>query len=434
MKPFRFVHTADLHLDSPFRGLSLPERLRDVVRDASVRVLDRIVRTAIKEQADFVLVCGDVYDAAERSLRAQLQFLKAAEALADHGIGLFVICGNHDPEAGVRGEWRWPDNTRVFTSGEPQRATALRRDGTPAADVYGVSFRESRETANLARRFRPAAGPTDLYRIAMLHCNVDGQEGHDDYAPCRKTELVSAGFDYWALGHIHSRAVLHERPWIVYPGNPQGRHAKETGPKGVYVVTVDGGEADLRFEATDEVRWLSRDVVLDERATAQDAHERLRTALALCEAEAEGRSAIVRLHVTAGGGLARDLGREETANELLQELREERERIWERDPDGRFVWPERLVLRPSPDSLRRKEALLAEDSFLGDLVRLARDLADDEARRAQFEREALADMLGAPRFGRLLGGVPAAERRAWLEEAGELALQLLTEGDGRVEH
>lgn len=434
MKPFRFVHTADLHLDSPFRGyLSLPDRLRDIVRDASVRVLERIVRTAIAEQADFVLVCGDVYDVAERSLRAQLQFLKAAETLAEHGIGLFVICGNHDPEAGVRAEWRWPDNTHVFSSGEPQRVTAFRRDGTPAADVYGVSFRESRETANLARRFRPASDP-DFYRIAMLHCNVDGQEGHDDYAPCRKTELLSAGFDYWALGHIHTRAVLHERPWIVYPGNPQGRHAKESGPKGVYVVTVDGGETDLRFAATDEVRWLSRDVVLDEHATVQDAHERLRTALALCEAEAEGRSAIVRLHVTAGGSVARELGREETVNELLQELREERERRWERDPDGRFVWPEQLVLRLSPAAVRHKEALLGEDSFYGDLVRLARDLAEDEERWAQFEREALSDMLGAPRYGRLLARIPPEERRSWLEEAEEMALQMLMEGDGRLEH
>ena len=260
---FRFIHAADLHVDSPFRGLTeVPSHMREALQGATFQAVSNLVDTAIAEKVDFVVIAGDLFDSADRSLRAQLALQREWQRLHANGMQLFVIHGNHDPLSGQQAALRWPDSVHFFGAAGVEQVPAYTRSGEIAAYITGVSYRSSSVTANLAASY--VARQDGSYGIALLHGNVDGQAGHDPYAPCKLDELVGAGFHYWALGHIHQRTVLHEYPHVVYSGNTQGRHAKETGAKGCYVVDVSASyETSLRFVPLDVIRWASLQTAID---------------------------------------------------------------------------------------------------------------------------------------------------------------------------
>ncbi|RIE00640.1 metallophosphoesterase family protein [Cohnella faecalis] len=227
---FTFIHAADLHLDSPFRGLDRADgAVRDRLRESTFAALRRLTALAKREKADFVVLAGDLYDASDRSLKAQLRLQRELEELTREGIGIFVVHGNHDPESGRQAKLALPEGVHVFGSDEVECFPAFRRDGRLAAHVYGISYPTPSVSDNLALRFRKREGAP--FHLALLHGNVDGQPGHDNYAPCKLSELTAAGFDYWALGHVHDRRTVHEYPHVVYPGNLQGRSIRETGRK-----------------------------------------------------------------------------------------------------------------------------------------------------------------------------------------------------------
>ena len=202
MKGFRFLHAADLHLDSPFKGLSEPPpAIARVIRDAALSALDRLVQTALEEQVDFVLIAGDVYDLRDRSLRAELRFLQAVERLQEAGIGVYVVHGNHDPLDGRRAALKWPDNVYFFAADQVESIIAHSRDGHPVARIHGISYPTASVTRPLAPLFQAVDEP--LYQIGLLHCNVDANRAHANYAPCSLEDLLRTRMDYWALGHVH---------------------------------------------------------------------------------------------------------------------------------------------------------------------------------------------------------------------------------------
>lgn len=443
MSGCRFIHAADLHLDSPFKGrLELPERLLQHMRESTFRALARIVALAIHEQVDFVLFSGDIYDASDRSLRAQFRFKEALEELGSHGIRSFVIHGNHDPLAGYRAALDWPDTVHVFSAERVESVTLRRAGGEAYATVYGISYRQAAEPDNLALRYEVNRDVLGGVHIAMLHANVDGHAGHDNYAPCRLQELKGSGFDYWALGHIHTRAVLHERPWVVYPGNPQGRHMKETGPRGVMLVEVEGGgKLDLRFCRTDAIEWQVARVDITGLETEQDLVEALLEALdsadpvelaeeALGRRSMESRSRLVRLELTGRGPLHRSvLSHSERTADLLAELREHRYRKWEHEAVG-FVWPESLQVRTGEAWSR--EELLEGEGFISELLLLADKLKTGSVEeRSSFVREALGELYGGYRLGQLVEAPTEDELAQWLDWAEERVLELLLEGGSR---
>lgn len=441
MSGCRFIHAADLHLDSPFKGrLELPERLLEQVRESTFRALDRIVALAIGEQVDFVLFSGDIYDASDRSLRAQFRFKEALEELGRRGIRSFVIHGNHDPMSGYRAALDGPASVHVFSADRVESVTLRRADGEAYATVYGISYRAAAEPDNLAARFTvDRVGRDGGVHIAMLHANVDGQAGHDNYAPCRLQELKASGFDYWALGHIHTRAVLHERPWIVYPGNPQGRHMKETGPRGVMLVEAEAsGEMRLRFCRTDAIEWQVARVDISELESEQALLEALYAALSGSEAEIEvleggrlGRSSerharLVRLELVGRGPLHSGvLSHSERTADLLAELRERMYRMWEREADG-LVWPESLQVHTG--EVWSREELLAGEGFISELLQLAEQLKLGPEERGSFAREALGELYGGYRLGQLVEEPNEEELGRWLDWSEERVLELLLEG------
>ena len=409
MEPFRFVHAADLHIDSPFKGLmAVDSAVAERLRDATYEAFRNLVRLCRGEQVDFLVVAGDVYDGADRSPRAQLRFRNGLAELAAEGIESFVVHGNHDPLNGRFSSITWPDAVHVF--GEvPSWATAT-RDGEPLADIQGVSYPSPVVTDNLALRFSPPRRQ-DLFNIGLLHCNVGGITGHDNYAPCTVNDLVRVGLDYWALGHIHARQMLLEDgPTIVYPGNIQGRDPSELGARGCMVVDVGpDGSAVPRFRALDNVRWESRDVPIDGVAGVDVLYDRIAGVSDRLSAETDGRDVVCRLTLTGRGQMHAELGRAEAMDGLLEELR----------PGALagspWVWIERLSNRTRPEI--DIESRTRQDDFLGAV--LTRALA---ACPEDFQ-DALAEVFSGRR-DRLALPVEA-EIREWVEEARWRLAELL---------
>src|SRR5262245_21228315 len=237
MESLRFIHAADLHLDSPFRGLgNASSALKERLQSATLGAFRRVIDHTIESKADFLVIAGDSYDSKDRKLRALVSFRKEMQRLAERHISVFIVHGNHDPLNGWGSGFQLPANVVTF-GGRTDTEPFIRR-GREAAQLTGVSYVRERITDNLASSFRPSEGAP--YSIAVLHANMGRQSGHADYAPATVGELLSAGFNYWALGHVHNRTVLAAEPaMIVYPGNIQGRNPREAGPRGCYQVDVD---------------------------------------------------------------------------------------------------------------------------------------------------------------------------------------------------
>jgi len=416
---FRFVHCADLHLDSPFAGLTaVDEQIAAALRDATFRAFENVVDTAIGAGAELLVVAGDVYDGADRSLQAQLRFREAIARAAEAGIACCVVHGNHDPLDGWAIQLAMPDRSHRFENADQVEPFVLQRDGQPIAHVYGISYASRQVEENLASRFpRDHDAP---FAIGLLHCNVGGNAEHDNYAPCSVEDLAAAKIDYWALGHIHARNMLKENsPAIVYSGNTQGRSVRELGPRGCYLVSVDeSGRIDPQFVETDVVRWFEKAVDVAELANFDELLSVLFETREQVRSEASGRAAVVRLHVTGRGELHADLNKEETQNELLRQLRE-------REP-GRtdFVWTESLKeeTRPAVDIEQRREV----EDFIGDFLRAADAIRTDDDPAAAI-REVLLSRPEHKTIANQLDGLSAADLAAILDAAEAMGLDYLLE-------
>src|ERR1041385_1999838 len=199
MEPLRFVHAADLHLDSPFRGVGeASTTLRDQFQSATLCALSRVVDHTIESKADFLIIAGDLYDSKDRNLRALVSFRKEMERLAERNMPAFIVHGNHDPLNGWGSGFRLPPNVVVY--GGHADTEVYERRGRQVAAITGVSYTRERVTDNLAASFK--RNDDAPYAIAVLHANIGHQSGHADYAPAPLNELSAAGFDYWALGHV----------------------------------------------------------------------------------------------------------------------------------------------------------------------------------------------------------------------------------------
>ena len=206
-RDFSIVHTGDLDLDSPFRGLSsaAPDRVSSVLREATAAAWEAIVRLALEERVDFFLVAGDAFESANRTLPGQVKFRDGLRRLAEAGIPSFVVTGNHDHEAGVSASVGWPELTHRFPTDRVASAPVVRA-GEEIARVYGIGYPVRDVRSNLAARFRKE--PDAPYAVGLLHANVGADPSAANYAPCTLEDLRRSGMDYWALGHIHAHRIL----------------------------------------------------------------------------------------------------------------------------------------------------------------------------------------------------------------------------------
>ena len=235
------MHAADIHLDSPLIGLPDTEgRVAERIRTAPRAAFGLLVQQAIEDEIDFLVIAGDLYDGTWRDYKTGLFFAEQMGRLNQAGIQVFLLHGNHDAQSEITKPLVLPDNVSVFGF---RRAETFRIEELNVA-LHGQSFRQAAVTDNLVPGYPSPI--KDTFNIGVLHTALGRMGEHANYAPCSLEELMAKGYDYWALGHVHRRQVLHEQPHVVFPGNLQGRHVRETGPKGAYLVTVETGEvADL---------------------------------------------------------------------------------------------------------------------------------------------------------------------------------------------
>ena len=248
---FKFIHCSDIHLDSPLRKLARYEGAPvEALRGATRRALGNMINLAIAEKVSFILIAGDLYDGDQKDFRTALFFVNEMVRLRQAGIRVYLVSGNHDAQSQITRSLRLPDNVHSFSTVRPE-TKCWEEIGVA---IHGQGF-SKRETMDDLSAMYPCA-QEGFFNIGLLHTSADGREGHASYAPCTVAGLLVKGYDYWALGHVHKREVLHEDPWVLFCGNLQGRSIRETGPKGCTLVTVENGRLmQIEEKWVDVVRW-----------------------------------------------------------------------------------------------------------------------------------------------------------------------------------
>lgn len=265
----RFIHAADLHLGSPLEAVGAEsETLQQQLRNATYRALERIVDLAVGEDIDFLLLAGDLYDQKNRSVRANEFLAEQLSRLDAFDIPVYVNYGNHDPLGEATSFVELPANVHEFGHKAPEKFV-YPDEGSPAARIWGQSYRTEAENRKMHEGFEPA--DANIPTIGMLHTGLDPDGSR--YVPCSPAELSRIEeVDYWALGHIHQPTVHETEPPIIHPGIPQGRHASETGPGGCVLVELAENKApDIEFVPTSQVIWQERRVDVSSESASEYA-------------------------------------------------------------------------------------------------------------------------------------------------------------------
>jgi len=370
----KFLHAADIHLDSPLRGLARYEGApQDEIRGASRRALENLVQLALDEQVDFVLVAGDLFDGDWKDHNTGLFFVAQVARLARQGIAVVMISGNHDAAARMTRSLPLPEHVRLLDHRRPE-TVVLESCGVA---IHGQGFAKAKEFGNLAERYPQASA--GLWNVGLLHTSLGRDDGHEPYAPCTIDDLVSKGYEYWALGHIHRREIVREEPLIVFPGNLQGRHIRETGPKGCMLVSVDQrGQPVAEFRPLDVFRWEVCRLEARDARRIDELLERFTTELKELEQQASGLPMAVRAVVVGpAGGAGNALSQ---ADDLLHQFR-----AAAIDASAGRVWVEKLVW--DTPVARQTSAGPTDEGPLDEVATLIQQLRDD--------RDGLLDLAGS---------------------------------------
>lgn len=422
----RFVHAADIHLDSPLRGLDAypgapVERLRIATRQAFENLID----LCLEQQVDFLIIAGDLFDADVKDFNAALMAAAQLRRLKNAGIPVYLILGNHDSREEATKHVPWPDNVTLF---DHTRPVTVRHPALPVA-LHGMSYPKREVLDNLVPKYpAPTAG---CLNIGLLHTNAVGNAQHAAYAPCAVAELVAKGYDYWALGHVHDHAVLHEQPHVVYSGNTQGRHVREIGLKGCVLVSIERSGDDyvvgkLEFRETGVARWFQETIELGTDDDEEELFAATRKRLQEVVSMVAGKLAAVRLEYVGRCRVHAILSDDQARGQLDTDIR-----ALAAD-SGDDVWIEKIKFRTQPtfdlDAMRQRHDLL------GRLLRDVDALAADPAPLAEMpETKELLTKIGADLTG---GGeesfdfADATRQAAWLREAEALLVSRLVIDDG----
>ena len=290
---FKFLHAADIHLDSPLRGLSRYESApAEAIRGACRRAFENLVDLAIDENVAFVLLAGDLYDGDWKDYSTGIYLSRQIGRLSKHDIMVYAVAGNHDAANKMTKALDSPKNLKNLSS---RRVETIRIENLSVA-IHGQSFGTQHVDKNLAAGY--GAAERGLFNIGLLHTSLDGREGHAVYAPCDLNDLRSKGYQYWALGHVHNQEIVCRDPWVVFSGCIQGRHIRETGSKGCMLVQVEDGRViNAANMALDVLRWIQCRVDLTDVSDIQEVFERTRNVLERERAAADGRFVAMRVRL-----------------------------------------------------------------------------------------------------------------------------------------
>jgi DNA repair exonuclease SbcCD nuclease subunit len=402
-----FIHASDLHLDSPLKGLEIYEGAPDIeeIRNATRQALVNLVDFALNEGVSLVLFAGDLYDGDWPDFSTGLFFAQQMHRLARAGIRVAIAWGNHDAQNKMTKSLVMPENVKIFSARKPE--TLVCEDIKVA--VHGQSYATADTTRNLAIDY---PDPVDgMLNIGLLHCLVSGAVGHQNYAPCTLDDLASRGYDYWALGHVHDCRVLRENPLIIYPGCSQGRHIKETGPKGCMLVEKNNDVLSHEFIRLDTVQWLTVAVDVSAAETIGQIAEKFAQDLASRLAGMEGRLCCLRVLVKGRTPIHGRLV--VRPDELTANIR-----AVAADVSGQRAWVEKV--RIETRSQLDLEALAQSDSPQGELLRYLQEVISPAD--LEVDHSALRSKLAAAGID-----FPAENQVQLLQGAKDILISMLTD-------
>jgi DNA repair protein SbcD/Mre11 len=417
---FSFIHAADLHLGSPLLGIAardskLASRLAAASRDAFTALIDQ----AIANRVAFLIVAGDIYDGEWKDTSIGLFFNRQISRLVRAGIRVYTVRGNHDAASVITQSVRLPEGVYEF----PSRAAATVSIDDLKVALHGRSFPDRAVPENYALSYPPARA--GWFNIGVLHTSCNGRPGHAPYAPCSLDELVTKGYQYWALGHIHSYELLHSDPYIVYPGNLQGRGIHECGVKGAILVQVNGDDVIVERIIVDRARWFDLIVDVDGVTELNEIHDRLgvllRSRVVETDAAQESRLLLVRVRLQGSTGLHAALrtDREQLRDDFQATLQHFGEEIWLEQLRLETTEPAQIRAEIAPsfdvfdlpstlDSISASDTLQTEAELLvADIVRKFPPGASEEAILGKLRFDDLisdARELVMSRFGAGYGG------------------------------
>ena len=353
---FKFIHAADVHLDSPLRGLSRYESApAESIRDACRRAFENLVDLAIEEKVSFVLLAGDLYDGDWKDYSTGIFLGQQMGRLGQHDISVFAVAGNHDAANRMTKALDNPANMKILSS---RKVDKVRLDEL-AVLIHGRSFGAQHVDENLAAGFADAE--KGMFNIGLLHTSLDGRKGHAVYAPCSADDLRSKGYQYWALGHIHKQEFVSEDPWIVFPGCIQGRHIRETGAKGCVLVTVEDGTVNAVDKCPlDVLRWVECSVDLTDASEMREVLEHARKSIENQITSADGRPIAMRIHFEGAASISDELS-------AYPERFEQQIRALGAEIAGDDLWIERV--ENAATGKLDLESTLSDDSAFGKLLK-----------------------------------------------------------------
>jgi DNA repair exonuclease SbcCD nuclease subunit len=353
---FRFIHAADIHLDSPLRGLSRYESApAESIRDACRRAFENLVNLAIEEKVSFVLLAGDLYDGDWKDYSTGIFLSQQMGRLGKHNILVFTVAGNHDAANRMTKALDSPTNMKTLST---RKVETIKLDDFSVA-IHGRSFGTQHVDENLAAGFGTAE--KGLFNIGLLHTSLDGREDHAVYAPCSVDDLRSKGYQYWALGHIHKQEFVSEDPWIVFPGCIQGRHIKEAGAKGCVLVTVEDNTVSTAEKCSlDVLRWVECVVDLTDAAEMRDVLERTRKSIEIERTSADGRPMAMRIRLEGATSISDEIA-------AYPERLEQQIKALGAEIAGDELWIERI--ENAAVGKLELESTLSDDSIFGKLLK-----------------------------------------------------------------
>ena len=353
---FKFIHAADIHLDSPLRGLSRYESAPvESIRDACRRAFKNLVDTAIAEKVAFVLLAGDLYDGDWKDYSTGIFLSQQMGRLGLHNILVFAVAGNHDAANRMTRALDSPANMKILST---RNAETIKLDDL-AVVIHGRSFGPQHVDENLAATF--STGEKGMFNIGLLHTSLNGREGHAVYAPCTVNDLRSKGYQYWALGHVHQQEFVSEDPWIVFPGCIQGRHIRESGSKGCVLVTVeDDAISEVEKIPLDVLRWVQCSVEITDVVEMREVLERTRKAIEKERTSGEGRPLAMRIRFEGATRISDELA-------AYPERLEQQIKALGAEFAGHDLWIERVENAAS--GKLDLDSTLAEDTAFGKLLK-----------------------------------------------------------------
>lgn len=347
----RFLHAADLHIDSPLLGLDrfegAPiEEIRRAPRDAFRRLID----LALSRNVDFVILAGDIFDGRWRDVGTGLFFLTQLERLEPTPV--YVVFGNHDAESTITSSLSWPSHVHRFSATRPQTFEL----SDLGVALHGQSFAKRAVLEDLAAGYPPPRA--GFVNIGVLHTSLGGHSAHETYAPTSLEVLLARGYDAWCLGHVHERAVLSRRPLVLYPGNIQGRHIKERGARGCFIIDDETGTLRERFHPLDSLRWESIDVDATDLTSYEEALAETDSRMDALAEEHGDRRLCLRVSFTGATIANADLRARDEVDDLRAELT--------RMAGKNAAWIESVRVRTTP--LRLLAELRVGGGLVGELL------------------------------------------------------------------